>query len=178
MLTRYGRFLNRPSILAQYINTYRLTYHRRESHFLSFGNLNDFLMVVRFFANFTRSSSNCLISRPALLYCKTPYLTIPHYIHQEKRGIMLLAWLFLLPVEDFPGWIYCFSQTYTNVLGQYEKAIKTIRKGTRWLQGRADQIIGNMILVICQLVSTSAKELEISSWIQMRITGSQLPGLK
>ena len=38
MLTRYGRFLNRPSILAQYINTYRLTYHRRESHFLSFGN--------------------------------------------------------------------------------------------------------------------------------------------
>ena len=26
-----------------------------------------------------------------------------------------------------------------NVLGQYEKAIETIRKGTRWLQGRADQ---------------------------------------
>ena len=26
-----------------------------------------------------------------------------------------------------------------NVLGQYERAIETIRKGTRWLQGRADQ---------------------------------------
>ena len=26
-----------------------------------------------------------------------------------------------------------------NVLGQYERAIETIRKGTRWLQGRSDQ---------------------------------------
>lgn len=26
-----------------------------------------------------------------------------------------------------------------NVLGQYERAIETIRRGTRWLQGRADQ---------------------------------------
>ena len=26
-----------------------------------------------------------------------------------------------------------------NVLGQYEKAIETIRRGTRWLQGRGDQ---------------------------------------
>lgn len=26
-----------------------------------------------------------------------------------------------------------------NVLGQYEQAIETIRRGTRWLQGRADQ---------------------------------------
>ena len=25
-----------------------------------------------------------------------------------------------------------------NVLGQYERAIETIRKGTRWLQGRVD----------------------------------------
>lgn len=26
-----------------------------------------------------------------------------------------------------------------NALGQYERAIETIRRGTRWLQGRADQ---------------------------------------
>ena len=53
-----------------------------------------------------------------------------------------------------------------NVLGQYESAHGTIKKGTRCLQGRLDQnywdlarIIGNMTVTIGQLVPTSAKEV-------------------
>ena len=82
-----------------------------------------------------------------------------------------------------PPWFCCFSPTLTMFYGR--GAIETIR---RRLQGRADRNYGdlcdydrNTIMMIGQLVLTSAKEvlskLEIWSWIQMRVTGSQLPGL-